>query len=256
MFDGFQASLDAGAGELALVGFTFDQWAVFAALLFVQFFQLAADGIASCFQLGNAGGLVGIVTAHDQFWRQQVGIGLALARAADDQWLPAIDDQLVHVILQGGVPVILKVLVDVIRIQKRCGLEAMQQVFGQQLEQRLRLVANGDTGEVRAVLAVPAVKQIHHGLAEGVELGVVEDARLDLADRHCEVKVARALRLEQSAAQIRHYFPVALQGLDITLGDAAVQVGLDVLKILLFAGVDIARDIQVEVVGLDLGQRY
>src|SRR5690606_23762556 len=95
---GFQARLDAGGGELALVGLGIKQRTVLAALLLVQLFQFAADGVAFGLQLGDGRRLGGVVAAHDQFGRQQVGVGLALGRAAGDQRAPTIDDQLVHVI--------------------------------------------------------------------------------------------------------------------------------------------------------------
>ena len=45
------ASLDAGLGELALVGLGFGQQPVLAAVFLVQFFHLAGDGLALGFQL-------------------------------------------------------------------------------------------------------------------------------------------------------------------------------------------------------------
>ena len=40
------------------------------------------------------------------------------------------------------------------------------------------------------------------------------------------------------------------------VGDAALQVRLDVLQVFRLGAVDVARQVQVEVVGLDLGQRH
>src|SRR5690606_7982827 len=79
VLDGFQARLDAGGGELALVGLGIKQRAFFAALLLVQLFQLTAAGIAFGFQLADGGRLGSVVAAHDQLGWQQVGIGLAFA---------------------------------------------------------------------------------------------------------------------------------------------------------------------------------
>ncbi|MDT4884320.1 hypothetical protein FQZ97_1204470 [compost metagenome] len=86
----------------------------------------------------------------------------------------------------------------------------MQQVFGQQREQRLGLIANGDAGQARAMLGAPGIEQTGHGQAKGVKLGVAEDGWFDLTDRNLEAEVTGAQWLEQGAAQIGHHLPVAV----------------------------------------------
>jgi hypothetical protein len=47
----------------------------------------------------------------------------------------------------------------------------------------------------------------------------------------------------------REDLPVGAQGVDVAVGDAAVEVGVQVVQVLGLAGVDVARDVEVVVVG-------
>ena len=69
---------------------------------------------------------------------------------------------------------------------------------------------------------------------------------------HGEIEVAGAVVLEQRLAELRADGPVALEGIDIGDGDAAAQVALDVLDVLGLPAVDVAREVEVELVLLDL----
>ena len=62
--------------------------------------------------------------------------------------------------------------------------------------------------------------------------------------------------LEKRPPQPRANVPVALQGIDIREGDAAAQVTLDILQVLGRLAVDVARQVEVEVVLLDLGEGH
>ena len=102
-------------------------------------------------------------------------------------------------------------------------------------------------------------KRSRHGLVEGGELGVTEDRGLHLGQRQLEARVARATGgLEQRGAHAGEHLPVVGERVEIALGDAAAQVALDVLQVLRLRAVDVARQVEVEVVlrVRDLGQRH
>ena len=91
------------------------------------------------------------------------------------------------------------------------------------------------------------------------ELGVAEDGGLDLARRHFELAVAGPpRRLEERGAHGGEDLPVAVEVVDVAVRDAAAQVGVDVLQVLRLGAVDVAREVEVEVVlrVADLGQRH
>ena len=92
---------------------------------------------------------------------------------------------------------------------------------------------------------------IHAG-DEGGELGVLVDGGLDGRLVHGEIEVAGAVVLEQGLPELRADVPVALERIDIGGGDAALQVALDVLEVLGLLAVDVARQVEVELVLLDL----
>ena len=62
------------------------------------------------------------------------------------------------------------------------------------------------------------------------------------------MRVAGAERFEQGGAQAGHDFPIMAEGIEVALGDAAAQVGVDVLQVLRLGAVDVAREVEVEVV--------
>ena len=94
--------------------------------------------------------------------------------------------------------------------------------------------------------------------SELLELGRVEDGLLHLADVEGQVAVAGTVRLEQLAAQLREGVPVGAEQVEVAVRDAAVQVGVEVLDVLGFGRVDVARDVEVVVVLRvgDLGERH
>jgi hypothetical protein len=69
---------------------------------------------------------------------------------------------------------------------------------------------------------------------------------LNLADVDSQVAVARPIRFEKLAAKLREGVPV--ECIEVSVRDAAVQVGVEVLKVLGLGGVDVARDVEVVVV--------
>lgn len=89
------------------------------------------------------------------------------------------------------------------------------------------------------------------------ELGVTEDGSLDLGGFDLGMDIAGAIRIDKQVMPNRgEDVPVALQGINVPHGDAAAQVAVDVLQVFRLSTVDVARQVQVEVVGLDLGQRH
>ena len=94
-----------------------------------------------------------------------------------------------------------------------------------------------------------------HAGDEGDELRVLVDGGLDGRLLHGEIEVAGAVVLEQRLPELRADVPVALERIDIGGGDAALQVALDVLDVLGLLAVDVAREVEVELVLLDLLER-
>ena len=84
-------------------------------------------------------------------------------------------------------------LVDIVGVDQRGGLEGFQQALGQRFDQRLGLAAHVD-----AVAAAGRWPLFHcsnsggHRLVEGGELGMAEDGGLDLAGRHLRAGCSRA----------------------------------------------------------------
>jgi hypothetical protein len=85
--------------------------------------------------------------------------------------------------------------------------------------------------------------------APGGELGVPEDRGLDVGGGDLELGVAGATGLlEQRLPHAGEDLPVPLQRVEVAVGDAAAQVAVDVLDVLGLARVDVARQVEVEVV--------
>lgn len=83
---------------------------------------------------------------------------------------------------------------------------------------------------------------------------VGKDALLDLFFRHIQRIIALpAVGMEQFLPKVGVHFPLIVQAIHIALGDAAQQVSRQVLNIFLFLGVDVAGDVEVELIFLDFG---
>lgn len=106
------------------------------------------------------------------------------------------------------------------------------------------------------VLLAPCVEVLCHLAGESRELRVLENRGFDrgLLDR--KRGIARAAWMEESCFQIGAHVPIGFQRVDVGLGDAAAQMSLDVLPVLGLLAVDIAREVEVVVVLLDLGERH
>ncbi len=85
-----------------------------------------------------------------------------------------------------------------------------------------------------------------------------EDGRLYVTGRHPQRAVALAQGREQARADAGENGPVFGEGVDVPVGDAAMQMRLDVLQILRLSAVNVAGQVEVEIVfGIaDLRQRH
>ena len=88
------------------------------------------------------------------------------------------------------------------------------------------------------------------------ELRMVVDGRFDLCGLDEHIVIAGAVGFEQSRSQLRADRPIITERIDVPRRDAAVQMTADVLDILGFLGIDIARQIEIEVVLRDLVMRH
>ena len=118
------------------------------------------------------------------------------------------------------------------------------------LDQRLGMAVLVEGLEPRGVGRLPLREELGDAVVEGGELGVAEDGGLDLA--RCgtlELRSSRAAgRLEQRGAHAGEDLPVAVERVEVALRDAAAQVAVDVLQVLRLGAVDVAREVEVEVV--------
>ncbi len=92
---------------------------------------------------------------------------------------------------------------------------------------------------------------------------MAQDGGLEFGQRQREAGVAGvARRFKEAAAHARQYLPIGRQRaggvVQVAFGDAAAHVADDVLQVLGLAAVDVARQVEVEVVLRvgDLGQRH
>ena len=92
------------------------------------------------------------------------------------------------------------------------------------------MVAPGEAVQARGVLLLPLCEQGVDGNGEGVELPVAPDGGLEVIYGELQAAVSgTARRLEQQRSQAGEDLPVAIQGVDVSFGDAAAQVAVDVL---------------------------
>ena len=95
----------------------------------------------------------------------------------------------------------------------------------------------------------PLGEERGRGLVERGELGVAEDGGLHLGDGKLQLAVAGAVGLfEQGGADAGDDLPVAVEVINIALGNAAAQVAVDVLHVLRLGAVNVARQVEVVVV--------
>ena len=68
------------------------------------------------------------------------------------------------------------------------------------------------------------------------------------------MRIVIAERMEEGGFEAGENGPVWFEGSDVAVGDAAVQVAGDVLKVFWLLAVNVARQVEVELVVLDLGE--
>src|SRR5690606_19738729 len=123
--------------------------------------------------------------------------------------------------------------------------------------QGLGLSAYLDALEFGKMGGPPFREQGHDASVEGREFGMPENGGLDLADGEFELEIVRAVGFFQNGgADAGKNLPEAIEGLDIAPGDAAAQMGFDVLYVFGFGAVDIAGQVEVEIIGFDFGQGH
>ena len=150
-------------------------------------------------------------------------------------------------------------LIHVIGVEQSCFLECAQQIFGERFNERLGFTTLGYTFHARGVGRLPSHEQFGRGFIESRELRVAEYGGLDVRASNLETAVAGALRLfEQCGAHGWEDLPIVFERVNVTIRDAAAQVGVNVLQVLRFGAVNVTREVKVEVVLLvaDFGQRH
>ena len=162
--------------------------------------------------------------------------------------LPARIGNEVAIVLHGLSPVVHEVLIDVVGIEERRGLEGGEQVLGDTFDERLGMAVLSEALEQRDGGGLPLREELLCLGREGGELGVGEDGGLDFSLDWLNGAVAGTKRLEQSVAQAGHDLPVVAEGIEVALGDAAAQVAVDILEVLRLGAVDVAREVEVVVV--------
>ena len=195
-------------------------------MFLVHLLHLAADGVALGFQLLD-GRLFGGEVAGDDQRRSGIEVGVLGFAVRCTAWSsPRCDDQ-VDVVLHRLGPVVHQVLIDVVgveqrRVRERCPAGPRRASRSAPWAgRRLRCLSSAARCAFRH-----SAKSCVTGCVEGGELGVAEDGGLDLGrPATFELAVAGpAGRLEQSRAHGGEDLPVALERVDVAVGDAAAQV--------------------------------
>ena len=100
-------------------------------------------------------------------------------------------------------------------------------------------------------LLTPRSKVVVHSIDEGGELGVLVDGLFDVGLVDLEVEVSLSIFLEKRLLELRAHRPVAIEGLEVRFGDTTLKVACDVLQVFGLLAVDVARQVQVEIVLFD-----
>ena len=172
---------------------------------------------------------------------------------------PSVGDDEVHIVLHHVVPVVHEPLVHVVGADHRDVGEAGEEVLGQRVDDGGGDVVSGEALEDRAVHVAPHVEDFRHVLAVFLDLGVVADSRVDRGRGDAEPAVPGAAgALEERGAERREDVPPGAQSVEVAVGDAAVEVRVEVVQVLELARVHVAGNVQVVVVGGvgDLGHRH
>ena len=262
--DLFQASRDIGLVHLVQLG----KRSLLAAMFLFHLGQLGTHPFKLSLQIAKSRLLRGKVAINDELLGNQIAAPppvfllplLVLLDDAGRLGFPAIGGDEVAIVLHGGGPVIHEVLVDIVLVYERLAGVMGEKLFRKFHDDALGMTVNLQPLEALAAPLSPVVEQGIHVLYERDELGMLVDGRLDgllgygqikEADPHPRTLSLRA-RGEECLPQLRADFPVRLQGIQIGDGNPTLHMSFDVLNILGLLTVDVAGDIEVEVVLLDL----
>ena len=152
-------------------------------------------------------------------------------------------------------PVVQEVLVDGVGVDEELALGVVQQVFREVVDDLLWQAVDLELAQAEGSHLPPLHEMGLQAGDEGAELGVTVDGGLELGGLDEEVVVAGAVRLEQGGAEGGADLPILLEGIEVPCRDAAVEVAADVLDVLGLLGIDVAGQVEVEVVLLDLVMR-
>ena len=122
----------------------------------------------------------------------------------------------------------------------------MYQLFG--------VVALLDVG--KCGIGSPLLEGLQAAFGKGGEFRVRQNGGFDLAGLYQRLFITGAAGGEQGGPQGGEYLPVGAQGFDVPFGDTAFEVGAEVVQVFWFRRVDIARDVEVVVVGGDVAQGH
>ncbi len=104
---------------------------------------------------------------------------------------PGIGDE-VAIVLHGLGPVVHEVLIDIVGVEQRRGLEGGEQVFGDGFDERLGMAVLGEALEQRDGGGLPFREELPGLGGEGGELRVAEDGGLHFGDEELQRGVAGA----------------------------------------------------------------
>ena len=85
-------------------------------------------------------------------------------------------------------------LIDVVGIEQRRGLEGGEQILGDGFDERLGMAVFGEALELRSAGFLPLGEELRRGIMEGGELRVAEDGGLHLGDREPQLRSSRGGR--------------------------------------------------------------
>src|SRR6266446_9988115 len=116
----------------------------------------------------------------------------------------------------------------------------------------LRVTAELQGFERLGRLVSPDFEVCVHTSGKSGELGVIVDCGLDCRFLHGEVEVAGAVSLEKYISKLWTHLPITSEGFHVSNRDTSAQVTFDVLEVFGLLAVDVARQVEVELVLLNL----
>ena len=128
-----------------------------------------------------------------------------------------------------------------------------EQLFGEFLNQRFWMKTGLQVFEPDGGAFLPIGKKGVHAFDKGHKLGMVVYGALDCLLRYGKIKVSGTVGFEEGLAELRADIPVGLQCINIGSRYSAAKVAFDILNIFRFLIVDIAREVEIEVVFLNFG---